>query len=120
MNNTIVFVKVLDAFMEYLQDEFPEFSGELSIYSGLLYLAKSTNLQGVMSAFNSVLTPYSEYIYECNEDFFLKNSFDSVSNESVNILISKIKMIWTSDKITPNKKAHIWLYVRKLLKYSKN
>jgi hypothetical protein len=67
----------------------------------------------------SFVGPYSQYIYNCDEDFFLNFDLNlkQLGLTTDNILFgSKIRNIWMSSDITDNQKAYIWLYFQKLLK----
>lgn len=112
-----VFNDILDQFFDYLETEFLEFKSDIVLTRTGVEFIRKNNPRLVVEQFVSMIEPFKQYIFDCDEDFFLNfNLLDgAVSNEN-SLLCMKVKKIWVSDNITDNQKAHIWLYFQKLIK----
>ena len=112
-----VFNDVLDKFFNYLETEFLEFRSDIILTRTGVEFLRQNNPRLVVEQFITMIDPFKQYIFDCNEDFFLNfNLLDgTVSNEN-SLLCVKVKKIWMSESITDTQKAHICLYFQKLIK----
>jgi hypothetical protein len=114
-----IFNDILNQFLDYLEDNFHFFKSDLILIRTTVDFIRSSNPRLVIEQYMSYVGPYSQYIYNCDEDFFLNFDLNlkQLGLTTDNILFgSKIRNIWMSSDITDNQKAHIWLYFQKLLK----
>jgi hypothetical protein len=114
-----IFNDILNQFLDYLEDNFHFFKSDLILIRTTVEFIRSSNPRLVVEQYMSFVAPYSNYIYTCDEDFFLNFDLNlkQLGLTTDNILFgSKIRNIWMSSDITDNQKAHIWLYFQKLLK----
>ncbi len=114
-----IFNDILNQFLDYLEENFHFFKSDLILIRTTVDFIRSSNPRLVIEQYMSYVGPYSEYIYNCDEDFFLNFDLNlkQLGLTTDNILFgSKIRNIWMSSDITDNQKAHIWLYFQKLLK----
>ena len=114
-----IFNDILNQFLDYLEDNFHFFKSDLILIRTTVEFIRSSNPRLVIEQYMSFVGPYSEYIYNCDEDFFLNFDLNlqQLGLTTDNILFgSKIRNIWMSSDITDNQKAYIWLYFQKLLK----
>lgn len=112
-----IFNDILDQFFNYLEHEFDEFKSDIILTRTGVEFIRKNNPRLVVEQFVTMIEPFKQYIFDCDEDFFLNFKLldDSVSNEN-SLLCMKVKKIWVSDNITDTQKAHIWLYFQKLIK----
>lgn len=112
-----VFNDILDQFFNYLETQFEEFKSDIILTRTGVEFIRKNNPRLVVEQFVTMIEPFREYIFNCDEDFFLNFQLldDSISNEN-SLLCMKVKKIWVSDNITDTQKAHIWLYFQKLIK----
>lgn len=112
-----VFNDILDQFFDYLETEFLEFKSDIVLTRTGVEFIRKNNPRLVVEQFVSMIEPFKQYIFNCDEDFFLNfNLLDGgISNEN-SLLCMKVKKIWMSENITDTQKAHIWLYFHKLIK----
>lgn len=112
-----VFNDILDQFFNYLETEFDDFKSDIILTRTGVEFIRKNNPRLVVEQFVTMIEPFREYIFDCDEDFFLNFQLldDSISNEN-SLLCMKVKKIWVSDNITDTQKAHIWLYFQKLIK----
>lgn len=119
--NKIIQIKafndILDQFIDYIHVKFPVFKSDIILTKTALGLLRKSNPRMVVENLMEYILPYSKYIEECNEDFFLNtNNITNIEKTSENLaFINRIKDIWVSDKISNHDKANIWLYFKKLL-----
>lgn len=114
-----IFNDILNQFLDYLEENFHFFKSDLILIRTTVDFIRSSNPRLVIEQYMSFVGPYSNYIYTCDEDFFLNFDLNlkQLGLTTDNILFgSKIRNIWMSSDITDNQKAHIWLYFQKLLK----
>lgn len=114
-----IFNDILNQFLDYLEENFHFFKSDLILIRTTVDFIRSSNPRLVIEQYMSYVGPYSQYIYNCDEDFFLNFDLNlkQLGLTTDNILFgSKIRNIWMSSDITDNQKAHIWLYFQKLLK----
>jgi len=114
-----IFNDILNQFLDYLEENFHFFKSDLILIRTTVDFIRSSNPRLVIEQYMSFVGPYSQYIYNCDEDFFLNFDLNlkQLGLTTDNILFgSKIRNIWMSSDITDNQKAHIWLYFQKLLK----
>jgi hypothetical protein len=114
-----IFNDILNQFLDYLEDNFHFFKSDLILIRTTVEFIRSSNPRLVIEQYMSFVGPYSQYIYNCDEDFFLNFDLNlkQLGLTTDNILFgSKIRNIWMSSDITDNQKAYIWLYFQKLLK----
>lgn len=114
-----IFNDILNQFLDYLEQNFHFFKSDLILIRTTVDFIRSSNPRLVIEQYMSYVGPYSQYIYNCDEDFFLNFDLNlkQLGLTTDNILFgSKIRNIWISSDITDNQKAHIWLYFQKLLK----
>jgi hypothetical protein len=114
-----IFNDILNQFLDYLEENFHFFKSDLILIRTTVEFIRSSNPRLVIEQYMSFVGPYSNYIYTCDEDFFLNFDLNlsQLGLTTDNILFgSKIRNIWMSSDITDHQKAHIWLYFQKLLK----
>jgi hypothetical protein len=114
-----IFNDVLDQFLDFLETNFAFFKSDIILTRSTIEFVRKSNPRLVVEQFMSYVSPYSKYIFTCDEKFFL--NFDTnlkqigLSPEDM-VLGSKIRNIWLSSEIKDNQKAFIWLFFQKLLK----
>ena len=118
-----VFNDILDQFFNYMEDEFPYFKSDIILIQTTVDFIRKGNPRLVVEQFMSFVGPYSDYIFKCDENFFLNFDLNlkqiGLCADDI-IFGSKIRNIWVSNNITDRQKAHIWLYFQKLLKAGSN
>lgn len=119
--NTIIQIKIfhdlLDQFFVFLEKNFALYKSDIILIKTGVDFIKKSNPRLVVEQFIISVKPYKKQLFDCNENFFLdyeKNIELSKFEENEIGLISKIKDLWTSNNITDNHKAYIWLYLQKL------
>lgn len=114
-----VFNEILDQFFEYLQNNFTFYRSDIILAKTTIGFLQRNNPRLVVEQFMEHIKPYTDYVSNCDEKFFL-NFKDSMSDDDFvqkNILTClKITSLWTSSDITNEHKAYIWLYLQKLIK----
>jgi hypothetical protein len=111
-----IFNDILDQLFDYLEVTFPLFRSDVMLNRSTVQFIRNSNPRVVVEQFMSYVSPYTQHIFECNEDFFLnfENNLSSSDMTRDNILFGmKIKNMWMSPGI---QKAYIWLYFQKLLR----
>lgn len=114
-----IFNDILDQFFDFLESNFPYFKSDIILTKSTTEFIRKSNPRLVVEQFMTLVLPYQQQIFDCNEDFFL--NFENNMNKSdltVESILAgmKIKNMWLSDEITEHQKAYIWLYFQKLLK----
>lgn len=113
-----VFNNILDQFFEFLETEFLDFKSDIVLTRSAVEFIRQSNPRLVVEQFMTMITPFKEEVYDCNEDFFLNFKLTTnggISNEK-SLLCVKVKKIWMSKSINDTHKAHIWLFFHKLIK----
>jgi hypothetical protein len=112
-----VFNDILDQFFNYLENEFPEFQSDIILTRTGVEFIRASNPRLVVEQFVTMVEPYKQQIYNCDEDFFLNFTFvpGEITDEN-SLLCVKVKKIWMSESTTDTQKAHIWFYFQKLIK----
>lgn len=114
-----IFNDILDQFFEYLENNFPYFKSDIILTKSATVFIRNSNPRLVVEQFMSLVSPYQQQIFDCNENFFLdfENNLTKSGLTVDNVLAGmKIKNMWLSEEITDRQKAYIWLYFQKLLK----
>ena len=114
-----VFNDILEQFFQYLQTNFPYFRSDLILAQSTVGFIQKNNPRLVVEQFMTHILPYKQHIFDCDEQFFLDFENNCISDETVKnnfLTCMKIKNVWSSDEITNEKKAYIWLYLQKLIK----
>lgn len=114
-----IFNDIVDQFMDYLETHFPFFRSDIILTRSTVEFVRRSNPRLVVEQFMSYVGPYENYIFNCDEDFFLDfdTNLKQIGLTADNILFgSKIRNIWMSNDITDKQKAHIWMYFQKLLR----
>lgn len=111
-----LFVKILEKFVEYLQDEFPMFSSELMLTKTTIATMKIATPKLLVDQVSECIIPYREQILECNDRFFLDPQNVNDLDASGVSIAKKVREIWVHKDTTVEQKANIWLYFHKLIK----
>lgn len=114
-----VFNEILDQFFEYLQNNFAFYRSDIILAKTTIGFLQRNNPRLVVEQFMEHINPYDDYVFNCDEKFFLNFKDNMTDDDFVqkNILTClKITNIWTSSDITNEHKAYIWLYLQKLIK----
>lgn len=117
-----IFNDILEQFLEYLESNFFVFKSDIILIKSTIDFIRRSNPRLVIEQFMSYVGPYEDFIFNCDEEFFL--NFDvnlkQIGLTPDDILFgNKIRNIWLSSDITDKQKAHIWLYFQKLLRAGK-
>ena len=110
------FFNQFNDFLEQLIRVFPEDTDFPAYLSGLKLLQR-TNPMLVITQVKEHVSPYEETIRAKNEDFFLKHTFDDVSDDAIDQVINKLKGLW--GVLDDSNKKHVWEYVTVLLELAK-
>lgn len=119
MNNLEKFNVTFTEFIEDLVKVIPE-DPELRVYELMLRSAVKNNPNYVVDVFNtSVVELYEKEIMEKNEEFFLKEDYDLITQTNSDALeiIVRIKSYWT--QLTEEDKIIVWKYLRILVLLTK-
>lgn len=114
-----VFNDILDQFFQFLQNNFPYFRSDIILAQSTVGFIQKNNPRLVVEQFMTAILPYKQHIFDCDEQFFLdfeNNCGDDETVKSNFLTCMKIKNVWTSDDITNDQKAYIWLYLQKLIR----
>jgi hypothetical protein len=121
--NTIVQIKIfhdlLEQFFVFLETNFLNYKSDIILTKTAIEFVKKSNPRLVVEQFVVSVKPYKNELFDCNENFFLdyeKNLELTDIGDHEMSLVSKIKTLWSSNNITDNQKAYIWLYLQKLYK----
>ena len=121
--NTIVHIKIfhdlLEQFFEFLEQNFHLYKSDIILIRTGVDFVRKSNPRLVVEQFIESIKPYKSELFDCNENFFLDYEKNLNLSDDIGVdqtLIIKIKTLWTSNDITDNQKAHIWLYLQKLYK----
>jgi hypothetical protein len=121
--NTIVQIKIfhdlLEQFFVFLETNFLNYKSDIILTKTAIEFVKKSNPRLVVEQFVVSIRPYKNELFDCNENFFLdyeKNLELTDIGDHEMSLVSKIKTLWSSNNITDNQKAYIWLYLQKLYK----
>lgn len=116
-----IFNDILDQFFMYLENEFEFFRSDIILTKSSIDLIRKSNPRLVVEQFLEYVTPYSQQIMECDDDFFL-NFEQNMSLNKDNLLYGlKLKSFWVetsnqNPEKTLRQKATIFYYFQKLLK----
>lgn len=121
--NKIVQIKIfndlLDQFFDFLERNFPLFRSDVVLNRSTVQFIRNSNPRLVVEQYMTYVAPYTQHIFECNEDFFLnfENNLpqNDLSGDSV-LFGMRIKNMWLSPETTDEQKAFIWLYFQKLIR----
>jgi hypothetical protein len=112
-----IFNDVLDQFLDYLENNFSFFKSDIIFIKSTVEFIRKSNPRLVVEQYMDYAGPYKDFIFNCDENFFLNlNLQQSGLNIENQLFGNKIRNIWLSTDINDNQKAHIWLYFHKLLK----
>lgn len=114
-----IFNDLVDQFLDYLETTFPFFRSDVILTRSTVEFVRRSNPRLVVEQFMSYVAPYQNYIFNCDEDFFINfdTNLKQIGLSADNILFgSKIRNIWLSSDITDKQKAYIWMYFQKLLR----
>lgn len=114
-----IFNDLVDQFLDYLEVTFPFFRSDVILTRSTVEFVRRSNPRLVVEQFMSYVGPYENYIFNCDEDFFINFDINlkQIGLTADNILFgSKIRNIWLSSDITDKQKAYIWMYFQKLLR----
>ena len=115
------FNDILDQLFNYLEDTFPFYKSDIILTKNSIHFIRKSNPRLVVEQFLQYVQPYSEEIFNCDEDFFM-NFEQNMSLDQENLLYGlKLKSHWieNGDIDTQNslrQKAHIFTYFQMLLK----
>lgn len=112
------FNDILDQLFNYLEDTFPFYKSDIILTKNSIHFIRRSNPRLVVEQFLQYVRPYSEEIFNCDEDFFM-NFEQNMSLDQANMLYGlKLKSLWIQNK-DPKKtlyeQAHIFNYFQKLL-----
>jgi hypothetical protein len=116
-----VFNDILDQFFCYLESEFPFFKSDIILTKSSVDFIRRANPRLVVEQFLKFISPYSNQIMECDEDFFINFESNMVLNKDHILYGLKIKSMWMESsgqdqEKTLRQKATIFYYFQKLLK----
>lgn len=112
-----IFNNLLKDFLDYLEDNFPIFSSDITLTRSVLNLLLTTNPRIIVEQFMTVVVPYKSQIFNCDENYFLNFEENGIKVNSQNLMHGlKIKQFWVDSTTTDEQKAYIWLYFQKLIK----
>lgn len=115
------FNDILDQLFNYLEDTFPFYKSDVILTKNSIHFIRKSNPRLVVEQFLQYVQPYSEQIFNYDEDFFI-NFEQNMSLDQQNMLYGlKLKSLWLENGgIDTNEslrqKAHIFDYFVKLLK----
>lgn len=118
-----IFNDILDQFLDYLEYNFTIFKSDIILIRSTMEFVRRSNPRLVVEQYMSYVGPYENYIFDCNEDFFINFDINlkQIGLTSDDILFgNKIRNIWLSNTTTDHQKAYIWLHFQKLLRAGKN
>jgi hypothetical protein len=112
-----IFNDILDQFLDYLEKNFAFFKSDIVFIKSTVEFIRKSNPRLVVEQYIDYVGPYKEYIFNCDENFFLNLNLQNSGLDIENQLFgNKIRNIWMSHDIVDQQKAYIWLYFHKLLK----
>lgn len=118
-----IFNDILDQFLDFLETNFLIFRSDIIITRSTVDFIRRSNPRLVVEQYMSFVSPYENYVFNCDEKFFLNFDLNlkqiGLTTDDI-IFGTKIRNIWMSDSITDKHKAYIWLYFQKLLRAGKN
>lgn len=115
------FNDILDQLFNYLEDTFPFYKSDIILTKNSIHFIRKSNPRLVVEQFLQYVQPYSEEIFNCDEDFFM-NFEQNMSLDQENMLYGlKLKSLWIENNGVDNnkslrEKAHIFDYFMKLLR----
>lgn len=124
LTQIILFNKVLDQFLLYIEDTFPSFSSDILLTKSTISFVRKSNPRLVVEKFNEFVLPYNKQIQDCDEHFFLNFEQNMKLNNDSMLYGLKLKSIWSNISSKDDKeevlkkKAIIFYYFQKLLKLS--
>jgi hypothetical protein len=113
-----IFNGLLDQFFDFLEQNFPYYKSDVVLTRTTVEFVRKSNPRLVAEQFVIYVSPYKREIMDCNESFFLNyenNLSNHMSNDNI-LMGMKIKNMWLAPETTDVQKAHIWMYIQKLLK----
>lgn len=109
------FNDLLDQFLDYLSDSFPDFKSDILLTRTATEFIRSGSPNTAVDKFLQYVLPYEKQIQDCNEDFFLRFEKNlTLDNDSV-LFGLKLRNIWLSDNMNDLKKARIWLFFHRMI-----
>ena len=115
------FNDILDQLFNYLEDNFPFYKSDLILTKNSIYFIRKSNPRLVVEQFIEYVKPYSQQIFDCDEDFFI-NFENNMSLDQKNMLYGiKLKSLWLQNgkketEKSLREKATIFNFFIKLLK----
>lgn len=111
-----LFFNIFNNMTEFLIANFPQFTEDIMFYRDTVSMMQRTNPRSVVKIFHESISKYKTQILECDEAFFLSDTFANEQQDNVFVTL-KLKNIWETlnkpeDKIA---KANLWLYLHKLI-----
>ncbi len=107
IKNIKLFYSTFDSFLEFLNSHFKFCRGDLILLKNSIIISKNTNPKIFIDEYMKIMIPYHKHIKECNDDFIIKGDFD-------NDILTKIRDVWISGRISVRQKAYIWYYLTNL------
>ena len=107
-----VFNNLLKDFLDYLEDNFPLFSSDITLTRSVLNVLSVTNPRVIIEQYMNVVSPHKKEIFDCDEQFFLNFNMNGakISSEKNLIHSLKIRQFWIDKNTTDKHRAYIWLY----------
>jgi hypothetical protein len=115
MDNLQKFNVTFGEFIEDLVKVIPD-DAELRVYEMLLRNCLKSDPHYVLDVFHTCVTvPYADEIMNRNEDFFLRQKYDSITQEDSQALdvVDRIKAYWK--ELNDANKGVVWKYFRILV-----
>lgn len=112
------FNDILDQLFNYLEDTFPFYKSDVILTKNSIHFIRRSNPRLVVEQFLQYVKPYSDEIFNCDEDFFI-NFEENMSLDQENMLYGlKLKSLWIQNTDATKslyEKARIFDYFQKLL-----
>lgn len=112
------FNDILDQMFNYLEDTFPFYKSDIILTKNSILFIRKSNPRLVVEQFLKYVSPYSQQIFSCDEDFFF-NFEKNMSLDQENMLYGlKLKSLWIENGNSQEslyQKARIFDYFMKLL-----
>lgn len=108
MTSVTAFNEMMEQFLRELSETFPE-EKTIKKYAVSFDLVKNSNPRKCVESYMASMSPYSEFIMQKNEAFFLENTDKVAMFKDINL-----PKYWTDPELSQGTKDAVWQYLQTL------
>ncbi len=109
-----IFNNILDNFLTFIEQDFPFLKSKMMLTRNSVEFVRKANPRMVIEQFMNYAYKYKTKIFDCDEDFFIKEYDIQNINQDDFMSSINLKELWMSGQITNVQKAKIFLFFQQL------